>query len=82
MDAKVGVIGISNEYNFRQTLSPNVEDTLMETEFSSSPYDAAELRTILEHRADRAFVDEACDTSAIAKTAALAAQDKGTHGRH
>lgn len=41
------------------------------------PYDAAELRTILEHRADRAFVDEACDTSAIAKAAALAAQDMG-----
>ena len=41
------------------------------------PYDAAELRMILEHHADRAFVDEACDTSAIAKVAALAAQDMG-----
>ncbi|WP_241658462.1 AAA family ATPase [Halorubrum sp. BOL3-1] len=76
-DAKVGVIGISNDYTFRQTLSPKVKDTLMETEISFSPYDAAELRTILEHRADRAFVDEACATSAIAKAAALAAQDMG-----
>lgn len=76
-EAKIGVIGISNDYTFRQTLSPKVKDTLMETEISFSPYDAAELRTILEHRAERAFVDEACDTSAIAKAAALAAQDMG-----
>jgi len=76
-DAKVGVIGISNDYTFRQTLSPKVKDTLMETEISFTPYDAAELRTILEHRAGRAFVDEACDTSAIANAAALAAQDMG-----
>jgi orc1/cdc6 family replication initiation protein len=76
-NAKIGVIGISNDYTFRRTLSPKVKDTLMETEISFSPYDAAELRTILEHRAERAFVDEVCDTSAIAKAAALAAQDMG-----
>ncbi|PSQ32041.1 cell division control protein Cdc6 [Halobacteriales archaeon SW_6_65_46] len=76
-NANVGVIGISNDYTFRQTLSPKVKDTLMETEISFSPYDAAELRTILEHRADRALVDGACNTSAIAKAAALAAQDMG-----
>nr|WP_241982749.1 hypothetical protein [Halorubrum sp. ASP121] len=71
------MIGISNDYTFRQTLSPKVTDTLMQTEISVSPYDAAELRTVLEHRADRAFVDEARDTSATAKAAALAAQDMG-----
>jgi len=71
------VIGISNDYTFRRTLSPKVKDTPMETEISVSLYDAAALRTILEHRADRAVVDEACDTSAIAKAAALAAQEVG-----
>lgn len=76
-DAKVGVIGISNDYTFRRTLSPKVKDTLMETVISFSPYDAGELRTILEHRAERAFVDEACDPSAIANASALAAQDMG-----
>ncbi|ELZ33612.1 cell division control protein 6-like protein [Halorubrum distributum JCM 10247] len=49
----------------------------METESSVSPSDAAALRTMLEYWADRAVVDEACDTSAIAKAAALAAQDMG-----
>jgi cell division control protein 6 len=76
-DAKVGVIEISNDYTFRRTLSPKVKDTLMETEISFSPYDAQELREILAHRAERAFVEGACDTSAIAKAAALAAQDMG-----
>lgn len=39
--------------------------------------DATELRTILEGRADRAVDDEACGTTAIAKAAALAAQEVG-----
>ena len=76
-DATIGVIGISNDYTFRRTLSLKIKDTLMETEISFSPYDAGELRTTLEHRAERAIVDEACDTSGITKAAALAAQDMG-----
>lgn len=76
-DSLVGIIGISNNYTFRQSLSAKVKDTLMETEISFSPYDAGELRTILRDRADRAFVDGACDDSAIAKAAALSAQDMG-----
>ncbi len=76
-DAQIGIIGISNNYTFRQSLSPKVKDTLMETEISFSPYDAGELQTILDHRAERAFIDGACDISAIAKAAALSAQDMG-----
>ncbi|RZV10866.1 orc1/cdc6 family replication initiation protein [Natrinema hispanicum] len=76
-DALVGIIGISNNYTFRQSLSSKVKDTLMETEISFTSYDAGELRTILHHRADRAFIDGACDDSAIAKAAALSAQDMG-----
>ena len=76
-NSKVGVIGISNNYTFRQSLSPKVKDTLMETEISFSPYDASELRAILADRADRAFVEGACDDSAIARAAAIAAKDRG-----
>ncbi|MFC6836096.1 orc1/cdc6 family replication initiation protein [Halomarina ordinaria] len=75
--ARVGVIGISNNYRFRESLSPKVRDTLMEKEISFSPYDAGELVTILEHRAERAYVESACDGSAIRKAAALAARDTG-----
>lgn len=45
----------------------------MGTEISFSPYDAEELQTILEYRVERAFIDGACDRSAISKAAALAA---------
>jgi len=76
-NSKVGVIGISNNYTFRQGLSPKVKDTLMETEISFSPYGASELRTILADRADRAFVEGVCDDSAVARAAAIAAKDRG-----
>lgn len=76
--AHVGIIGISNNYTFRDSLSPKVKDTLMEREISFSPYDADELRTILSHRAEQAFVDGACDRSAVARAAALAARDTGS----
>lgn len=76
-DANVGVIGISNNYTFRNSLSAKVQDTLMETEISFSPYDAGELRTILTERAERALIDGAYDDSAIAKAAAIAAKDMG-----
>lgn len=76
--AKVGVIGISNNYRFRDSLSPKVKGTLMEKELSFSPYDADELRTILTHRAEKAFVDDAYTQSAIALCAAKAAQDTGS----
>ena len=75
--AKVGVIGISNNYRFRDSLSPKVKDTLMEKEISFSPYDANQLRTILHDRAEVAFAEGAYAKSAIAKCAALAARDTG-----
>lgn len=77
-DARVGVIGISNNYTFRSSLSPKVKDTLMEKEIAFSPYDAAELQSILEMRAEKALVDGACEGSAIRLAAAKAAKDTGS----
>jgi len=68
---------VPTNYTFRQSFSPTVKDTLLETEISFSPYDAGELRTILQSRAAQASVEGVCDYSAIAKTAAIAAQDVG-----
>ena len=79
-DSKIGVIGIGNNYRFRQGLSSKVKDTLMEAEISFSPYDASELRTILADRGDRAFVDGVFDHSAVARAAAIAAKDRGNAG--
>lgn len=71
------LVGSSNDDTFRQLLSPKIKARLMQTEISFSPHDAGELKTILRHRMERAIIDGVCDQSAIAKAAALAAQDMG-----
>jgi len=76
--ARVGVIGISNNYTFRSSLSPKVKDTLMEKELAFSPYDAKELRSILTERAEKALIDGVCEESAIKLAAARAAKDTGS----
>lgn len=76
--ARVGVIGISNNYTFRSSLSPKVKDTLMEKEIAFSPYDANELQSILTTRAQKALVDGAYQESAIRLAAANAAKDTGS----
>ncbi|MFD1512495.1 orc1/cdc6 family replication initiation protein [Halomarina rubra] len=75
--ARLGLIGISNNYTFRKSLSPKVKDTLMEVEIAFSPYNATELQTILQDRAEDAFVEGGYDQSAIRAAAAIAAQDVG-----
>lgn len=77
-EAKIGVIGISNNYQFRQQLSPKVKDTLMEGEISFSTYDGNELTSILEARAEKALRDNVSREEAIAKAAAIAARDRGS----
>ncbi|MFC6752623.1 orc1/cdc6 family replication initiation protein [Halorubrum tibetense] len=76
--SRVGVIGISNNYAFRSSLSPKVKDTLMEKEIAFSPYDADELRSILTTRAEKALIEDAWDDSAIKLAAANAAKDTGS----
>src|SRR5699024_3954670 len=48
---KIGLIGISNDFTFREHLDPRVQDTLCERELQFSPYDATELGNILASRA-------------------------------
>ena len=78
LDAKIGVVGISNDFKFRENLSPKVKDTLCEEEILFPPYDAAELRNILKQRADSAFYDDVLDSDVIPLCAAFSAQDSGS----
>lgn len=77
-DAKPGVIGISNDFGFRDNLSPKVKDTLCEEEIHFSPYNAPELEEILHRRADGALYDDATGSGVISLCAATAAQDTGS----
>ena len=76
--AKVGVIGISNDFKFRDRLDPRVQDTLCERELQFPPYDAPELENILESRAEIAIAEEAIEQGVLNFCAALAARDSGS----
>jgi len=77
-EAKPGVIGISNDFGFRDNLSPKVKDTLCEEEIHFPPYNAPELQAILTKRTTTAMYDDAVDDAVIALCAAIAAQDSGS----
>lgn len=75
---KVGVIGISNDFKFRDRLDPRVQDTLCEREIQFPPYDAPELEYILASRAEIAIAEDAIEQGVLNFCAALAARDSGS----
>lgn len=77
-DVEPGIIGISNDFGFKDQLSAEVKGTLCDEEIVFPPYDATQLRTILEERAEEGFHDDVVSESEIVLCAALAAQDKGS----
>ncbi|KAB1197146.1 MULTISPECIES: orc1/cdc6 family replication initiation protein [Haloferax] len=77
-EAKVGLIGISNDFKFHDQLDPRVQDTLCERELHFPPYQAPELQNILESRADVAIAGDSCEEGVLNLCAALAARDSGS----
>jgi len=77
-DVDVSMIGISNDGNFLADLSPKVKDSFRERRVMFDAYDAVQLRSILERRVEKAFVEGVVDESAIALCAGYAAKDQGS----
>jgi len=77
-NTQVGVIGISNDFTFRDNLSARVKDSLCDEEILFSPYDANQLRRILEQRSEQAFHDDVLDENVIPLAAAFAGQSSGS----
>ncbi|UHQ95295.1 orc1/cdc6 family replication initiation protein [Haloterrigena alkaliphila] len=77
-DVRPVVIGISNDFQFRDSLSPKVKDTLAEKEILFPPYDANQLRSILKPRAEKAFYEGVLEDDVVPLSAAFAAQDTGS----
>lgn len=75
--AKLSIMGISNDLKFTEFLDPRVKSSLGEEEIVFPPYDANQLRDILEHRADIAFKPDALSPDVIPLCAAFAAQEHG-----
>ncbi len=73
----VTIVGISNDLRFLENMDPRVKSSLGEEEIVFPPYDAIQLKDILNKRANEAFKDNAVDSGAIAKCAAFAAREHG-----
>jgi cell division control protein 6 len=75
--SKVSIIGISNDLKFTEFLDPRVKSSLGEDEIIFPPYDAEQIRDILEQRASLSFNSGALQESVIPLCAAFAAQEHG-----
>ena len=76
-NSRVSIMGISNDLKFTDFLDPRVKSSLGEEEIVFPPYDANQLRDILQHRADVAFKEGALSPDVIPLCAAFAAQEHG-----
>ena len=75
-DCHLGIVAISNKIEYRDHLNERVKSSLREEEFVFQPYDASQLRDIMNHRLD-AFHEDVVTGNVIALTAAFAAQEHG-----
>ncbi len=78
LDAELCLIGISNDFQFRDELPARVKDTLCETELHFPAYERNDLVSILSRRADQAFYDGVTEPGIIDLCAALASRDRGS----
>jgi len=76
-NSRVSIIGISNDLKFTDFLDPRVKSSLGEEEIVFPPYDANQLRDILQHRSDTSFKPDALSDDVIPLCAAFAAQEHG-----
>jgi cell division control protein 6 len=76
-NARVSVIGISNDVSFMDSMDPRVKSSLSEEEIIFPPYKANQIQDILIQRSTRAFNDGVLETGVIPKCSALAAQEHG-----
>jgi cell division control protein 6 len=76
--SRISILGISNDLTFKEMLDPRVLSTLGEEEVIFAPYNAVELRGILQQRVEIAFNKGAiADEGVINLVGALAAQEHG-----
>jgi cell division control protein 6 len=75
--AKVSLIGVTNDLKFTEFLDPRVKSSLGEEEIIFPPYDANQIRDILNQRAEMAFKPDVLEETVIPLCAAYAAQEHG-----
>lgn len=77
-EAVVAPVCISTKANIVETFGKDARSTLAPHEISFGRYQAGELKKLLDHRANKAFVDDAIDDDGVIElVAALGAQNGG-----
>ena len=76
-NARVSVVGISNDLGYRDRLSPKVRSSLCERSINFTAYDAGELEEVLGQRKSIAFKDDVIDQGIIRLCAAYGAKESG-----
>ncbi|MDK2849406.1 MAG: archaeal cell division control protein 6 [Candidatus Woesearchaeota archaeon] len=76
-NSKISLIGISNFVKLLEQVDPRVKSSLGEESVVFPPYDANQIKDILEDRAKRAFRSDALEQGVLEKCAAIAARDHG-----
>jgi len=75
--AQISFVGISNDIRFIDNVDPRVKSSLGEEEIIFPPYNAFELKDILEKRASLAFHEGVIQEGVLEKCAAYAAREHG-----
>ncbi len=76
-NAKIVMVGITNDLSFRDKLDQRIKSSLGEEEILFKPYNAVQLRNILNERISEGFLQNTVDTAAVNICAAIAAQEHG-----
>ena len=77
LQTRLSLIGISNDLKFTEFLDPRVKSSLGEDEIIFPPYNAEQIRDILEQRAGIAFRPGMLTEEVIPLCSAFAAQEHG-----
>lgn len=76
VDIPIAVVAISNKIDYRDTMNQRTKSSFGHREFVFDPYDASQLREILNHRRD-AFHDDILEPGVVPRVAALSAKEHG-----
>lgn len=76
-NAKISIIGISNDLKFTEKLDSRILSRLCEREMIIPPYNSVQLQKILKQRSNIAFHKNIIDDGVISLCAALSAQEHG-----
>ena len=79
--SKVVVVGISNDLTFIDNLDPRAKSSLSEEELLFPPYNAVQIKDILDERVRKAFRKGCVDEGVVGKCAAYAAMEHGDSRR-